>query len=151
MSGYQSALRVCLTLSMVLGLLGCEPTKNTAVMQTVLPPAEQGVTENVNKHDVAEQLLNEILLMAGTPMASNPESCKLLKLGETACGGFAHLVLYSTESTDQDALLALASQYNNATMLSDALDGKTLECSAKPQVRLSLENGLCIPRQMVDY
>lgn len=153
---YQATLRVCFTLFVVLGLLGCEPSKSVAVQQSTLTSTEQISNENVNTDEVAAQLLNEILLMAGTPRASDPESCQLLKLGETSCGGFTHVVLYSTESTKQDALLALAERYNQLMAQANNTEAKntetnTLACEAEPQVRLSLENGLCIPRQMSTF
>lgn len=153
MGTYQATLRVCFTLFIVLGLLGCEPTQSVAIEKSALTSTEHRSNENVNTSEAAAQLLNEILVMAGTPRASNPESCQLLKLGETACGGFMHVVLYSTETTKQDALLALASQYNQLVVQinkagANTNETKTQACEAAPQVRLSLENGLCIPRQM---
>lgn len=151
MSAYKLVFRVCLSLFVVLGLSACEPKKENVVEDAASAQSIEAVSANVRPDGAAEQLLKEILLMAGTPMASKPESCQLLKLGETACGGFAHLVLYSTENANQDALLALGERYNQLVAQIQNKETNALACEAEPQVRLSLENGLCIPRQMSTF
>ena len=143
----------------LLALSACTPASNNNETasgdidpNSQLSDSEATVTapEYVSEHekDLAElsALLQEMRTLLGSPTAEHPNECRLVPVGEKACGGPERFLLYSTSGVrDEEKLLQLANEHR---LLSAKFNEKydiISDCQVVTRPALTVRMGMCVP------
>ncbi|MCC5879393.1 MAG: hypothetical protein JJU03_05840 [Idiomarina sp.] len=107
--------------------------------------------ETLNAGYSADTLLGMIRQELRPARASSPEQCKVIAVGSKPCGGPERYMMYSTETTDEDALRALVRGYNAMRKRDNERDGMVSDCQVVPKPAVVLQNGMCRLTEMAEY
>lgn len=119
-------MRILLIVSGMLALAGCQQESTSEKPETA----------------ALEPTVANIKSLIGEPSASDVKACKLLEIGEKACGGPEQHLVYSTETvSDQEQLLSLVREYNRLSR--QRKEGQYSTCEFIPRPRLELVDGVC--------
>jgi hypothetical protein len=80
---------------------------------------------------------------AGDASARRVEQCRVVRIGEQACGGSKSYLIYSTAISSEGKLQELARQYTEAEEKYNRVTGAMSTCSYVMPPQLQLRNGKC--------
>lgn len=103
--------------------------------------ASNGVAMSKQENLGNEQLMEAIRQQLRPANASSPEHCKAVGVGIKTCGGYERYLIYSTETTDETALLGLIARYNEVSRSNS--QGMVSDCRVIPEPSVDLYNGMC--------
>ncbi len=116
--------------------------KLIAVTSVLALAACQPTTESATGNEPLQPTLANIQTLIGKPVAKNINACRLLEVGEKACGGPERYLVYSTESVVSEAqLLKLVREYNQRS--SKQTKNQYSTCDVTPRPEVTLVNGVC--------
>ncbi|MFU8784008.1 hypothetical protein [Aliidiomarina sp.] len=143
----------------LLALSACSPASNNndtassdADQKSQLPDSETTVTTpeyaSEREKDVAElsALLQEMRTLLGSPTAEHPNECRLVPVGEKACGGPERFLLYSTSAVrDEEKLLELANEHRLLSAKFNEKYNIMSDCQVVTRPALTVRMGMCVP------
>lgn len=110
-------------------------------LATLISCQSQEALINSEPATLAPSIAN-IKAIIGEPKATDINSCKLLEVGQKACGGPQRYIVYSSESiSNEKRLIDLVRRYNQLTLEHSQDKVSTCEFVSRPEVRLV--NGMC--------
>lgn len=96
-------------------------------------------------HENMQQALNNLRILVESPHATKASSCKIIAVGHRPCGGPERYLIYSTEKTDEAALLEQVEQYNELSKKFNQNEELYSTCEVIPKPNATLINGFCVP------
>lgn len=91
-----------------------------------------------------QQQRAEIFRLIGDAKAESPQQCRVLALGQKACGGPETYVAYSVFSTDEATLLKQAELYKSMQQRWFKESGMMSDCAIVPPKQVEWANGYCV-------
>ncbi len=82
----------------------------------------------------------------GEAEASSVEACRVLPIGDKACGGPAAYLVYSAEASDVERLGTLAAEHRRTDRARNDSCGLASTCEITPEPEVILEEGRCVAR-----
>jgi hypothetical protein len=125
----RASVKAMISIASLMFLAGCKPATDITAKQ---PTAAEQLAE-------LDQGMRNLI---SSPIAQEIANCKIVTLNTIDCQQPAKYLLYSTENTNEQVLLALLDKYNQIVL---AQAGNAKACSAKNQPAVMLEKELCIP------
>jgi len=87
--------------------------------------------------------LAEIKALIGAAAADQSNQCKVVGVGQKACGGPAFYLPYSTKDVDEALLLSKIDAYNQLAKAHNQRSGMMSDCAIVPVPQVALVGGFC--------
>lgn len=114
----------------------------TVVQQQKSEPVTAARTE-MQWRQLLQQEKAKIIKLVGEAKAETAKQCRLLALGQKACGGPESYLAYSITETDEKLLKQHAFKYKQLQQQMQAQSGLVSNCAVVPEARLEWSAGRC--------
>lgn len=114
----------------------------TVVQQQKPEPVTAARTE-MQWRQLLQQEKAKIIKLVGEAKADTAKQCRLLALGQKACGGPESYLAYSITETDEKLLKQHAFMYKQLQQQMQAQSGLVSNCAVVPEARLEWSAGRC--------
>ncbi len=120
-----------------------EPVTEVQQQKPELVAPAAAATTAMQWRQLLQQEKAEIIRLVGEAKAENAKQCRMLALGQKACGGPESYLAYSITATDEKLLKQHASRYKQLQQQMQAQSGLLSNCAVVPEARLEWSDGRC--------
>jgi hypothetical protein len=137
--------RLILIAALLLGTTSASAEPVTVVQQEKSEPVVPGAVPKtaIQWRQLLQQEKAKIIKLVGEAKAETAKQCRLLALGQKACGGPESYLAYSISETDEKLLKQHAFIYKQLQQQMQAQSGFLSNCAVVPEARLEWSAGRC--------
>lgn len=115
-----------------------------AVCVLVAIAASIGCSDDEDDRGRLEEMEQEILDYAGSPVCEEESECRYVGVGAKPCGGPWYYLVYSVSSVDSLKLAKMVSAYNEYNDELNRKHGWNSDCSVPNEPELVCQDGRCV-------
>lgn len=120
-----------------------EPLNQVQQEQSALVAPTAAPTTEMQWRQLLQQEKAKIIKLVGKAKAETAKQCRLLALGQKACGGPESYLAYSITETDEKLLKQHAFMYKQLQQQMQTQSGLLSNCAVVPEARLEWSAGYC--------
>ncbi|MGY5798283.1 hypothetical protein [Rheinheimera faecalis] len=137
--------RLILITALLLGTASAcaEPVTPVQPQKSELVAPAAAPTTAMQWRQLLQQEKAKIIKLVGEAKADTAKQCRLLALGQKACGGPESYLAYSISETDEKLLKQHAFMYKQLQQQMQAQSGLLSNCAVVPEARLEWSAGHC--------
>lgn len=121
---------------------GAEPVNQGQQRAGLVTPVAAPTTE-MQWRQLLQQEKAKIIQLVGEAKAENAKQCRLLALGQKACGGTESYIAYSITETNEKLLKQHALTYKKLQQQMQERQGFLSDCAVVPEARVEWSEGRC--------